>query len=138
MSNPVDGDATPITSLSQLAEHIAAGCKPRESFGIGTEHEKFGFRLADLNSPPYEPAAGQPGSLRDVLRGLDGLGAAPILYHGNTIGRSMGHASVSLEPAGQLELSGGIAATLHETKAELDTHFEQLRTVSRGLDLGFA
>jgi gamma-glutamylcysteine synthetase len=50
MSNPVDGDATPITSLRQLAEHIAEGCKPKERFGIGTEHEKFGFRLADLKT----------------------------------------------------------------------------------------
>src|SRR5258708_4392715 len=51
MSNPVDGDATPITSLRQLAEHIAEGCKPPERFGIGTEHEKFGFRLKDLKTP---------------------------------------------------------------------------------------
>ena len=70
MSNPVDGDATPITSLRQLAEHIAEGCKPREQYGIGTEHEKFGFRLKDLKTPPFEPADGQPGCIRDVLAGL--------------------------------------------------------------------
>jgi glutamate--cysteine ligase len=64
MSNPVDGDATPITSLRQLAEHIAEGCKPRKQFGIGTEHEKFGFRLKDLKTPPYEPTDGQPGCIR--------------------------------------------------------------------------
>jgi glutamate--cysteine ligase len=138
MSNPVDGDATPITSLRQLAEHIAAGCKPREQWGIGTEHEKFGFRLKDLKSPPYEPADGQPGSIRDLLHGLEAYGATPILDHGNTIGLNQGDASVSLEPAGQLELSGAITATLHETRAEFDTHFEQVRAVSRDLELGFA
>ena len=138
MSNPVDGDATPITSLRQLAEHIAEGCKPRKQFGIGTEHEKFGFRLKDLKSPPYEPADGQPGCIRDLLRGLEAFDATPILDDGNTIGLKQGDASVSLEPAGQLELSGGIATTLHETRAELDTHFEQVRAVSRDLELGFA
>ena len=85
MSNPVDGDATPISSLRQLAEHIAEGCKPRDHFGIGTEHEKFGFRLQDLKSPPYEPSDGQPGSIRDLLHGLEAFGATPILDHGNTI-----------------------------------------------------
>jgi glutamate--cysteine ligase len=138
MSNPVDGDGTPITSLRQLAEHIAEGCKPREQFGIGTEHEKFGFRLADLKTPPYEPSDGQPGSIRDLLHGLEAYGATPILDHDNTIGLKQGHASVSLEPAGQLELSGAITKTLHETRAEFDVHFEQVRAVSRGLDLGFA
>jgi glutamate--cysteine ligase len=138
MSNPVDGDATPITSVRQLAEHIAEGCKPREQFGIGTEHEKFGFRLRDLKTPPYEPSDGQPGSIRDLLHGLEAFGATPILDHGNTIGLKQGDASVSLEPAGQLELSGRITTTLHETSAELETHFEQVRTVSRDLELGFA
>jgi glutamate--cysteine ligase len=138
MSNPVDGDATPITSLRQLAEHIAAGCKPPEQFGIGTEHEKFGFRLRDLKTPPYAPADGQPGCIRDLLHGLEAFGATPILDHANTIGLKQGDASVSLEPAGQLELSGRIAATLHETRAELDDHFEQVRAVSRDLELGFA
>ena len=53
MSNPGDADSTPITSLKQLADYIVAGCKPAERFRIGTEHEKFGFRLADLAMPPY-------------------------------------------------------------------------------------
>src|SRR6202140_1394865 len=138
MSNPVDGDATPLTSIRQLAKHIAEGGKPRERFGIGTEHEKFGFRLGDLKTPPYEPSDGQPGSIRDLLHGLEAFGATPILDHGNTIGLKQGDASVSLEPAGQLELSGRITTTLHETSAELERHFEQVRTVSRDLELGFA
>ena len=138
MSNPGDGDATPIASIRQLAEYIAVGCKPRDRFGIGTEHEKFGFRRADLKAPPYEPEDGQPGSIRDLLRGLEVYDASPILDRGNTIGLTQGQASVSLEPAGQLELSGGIARTLHETVAEFETHFEQVRAVSRDLDLGFS
>ena len=138
MSNPIESDETPITSLRQLADHIAVGCKPREQWAIGTEHEKFGFRLQDLKSPPYEPSDGQPGSIRDVLRGLQAHGGTPILDKGNTIGLKMGDASISLEPAGQLELSGGIVTDLHQTAAEFETHFEQVRAVCRDLDLGFA
>ena len=138
MSNPGDADATPITSLRQLADHIAAGCKPPGEFRIGTEHEKFGFRAADLAPPPYEPADGQPGSIRDLLAGLARFDGTPITDRGNTIGLKQGAAAISLEPAGQLELSGAPLETLHETKAELEEHFEQVRSVSRDLQLGFA
>jgi len=138
MSNPGDGDATPITSLRQLADHLAVGCKPRADFRIGTEHEKFGFRLDDLRTPPYEPADGQPGCIRDVLGGLARFDATPIMDGPNAIGLKQGQASVSLEPAGQLELSGAPLEDLHQTMAEFEGHFEQVRAVSAGLRVGFA
>jgi glutamate--cysteine ligase len=138
MSNPGDADSTPITSVRQLADYIAVGCKPREQFRIGTEHEKFGFRLPDLTMPPYLPADGHPGAIRDLLESLGRVGGEPILDHGNMIGLRQGEASISLEPAGQLELSGAPLITLHETRAELETHFAQLRCPSRDLRIGFA
>jgi glutamate--cysteine ligase len=138
MSNPGDADDTPLTSVQQMAEYFSAGCKPREQFRIGTEHEKFGFRHADLAPPPYLPPDGQPGSIRDLLAGLAKFGAIPILDGENTIGLKQGAGSVSLEPAGQLELSGGPLETLHETNQELDTHLAQVRAACEGLDMGFA
>ncbi len=138
MSNPGDGDATPITSLRQLAEHIAVGCKPRERFAIGTEHEKFGFRRTDMATPAYEP-----DGIRAVLEGLMNRAPAgtwsPILDRGNPIGlSSQSYAAISLEPAGQLELSGGLATDLHASRAELEAHFAEVRPVADALGLGFA
>jgi glutamate--cysteine ligase len=133
MSNPGDADATPITSVRQLAEHIAAGCKPRDRFSIGTEHEKFGFSTTDFAPPPYAPRG-----IRAVLEGMAGDGWTPILDAGNPIGLQRGRASVSLEPAGQLELSGGTLATLHDTAAEIDAHLAQVRAAAEPLGLGFA
>ncbi|MEA2742432.1 MAG: glutamate--cysteine ligase [Acetobacteraceae bacterium] len=138
MSNPGDADDTPISSVQQMAEYLAVGCKPKDQFRIGTEHEKFGFRHADLTPPPYFPADGQPGSIRDLLAGLARFGGAPILDGDNPIGLKQGAASVSLEPAGQLELSGGTLETLHEAKHELDAHLDQVRAACEGLDMGFA
>jgi glutamate--cysteine ligase len=138
MSNPGDGDATPITSARQLAEYIAVGCKPRAAFRIGTEHEKFGFRLDDLRTPPYEPADGQPGCIRDLLAGLTRFDATPIMDGVNAIGLKQGKASVSLEPAGQLELSGAPLEDLHQTMAEFETHYAQVREVAAPLRTGFA
>jgi glutamate--cysteine ligase len=133
MSNPSDADATPITSARQLAEHIARGCKPPSAFAIGTEHEKFGFRHDDWTPPPYEP-----GGIRAVLEGLSGDGWEPILDSGRPIGLKRGPASVSLEPAGQLELSGATLPDLHATAAEMDAHFAAVRAVAEPLGLGFA
>ncbi len=137
MSNPGDDDATPITSVQQLADHIAVGCKPDSAYRIGTEHEKFGFRVADQASPPYEPLG-----IRAVLEGLSGPEWTPILDRGLPIGLKgtggQAGASVSLEPAGQLELSGGLAQTLHETHAELHAHLASVRAVATPLGLGFA
>jgi glutamate--cysteine ligase len=138
MSNPGDADDTPITSVQQMAEYLAVGCKPKDQFRIGTEHEKFGFRRPDLSPPPYVPSDQHPGSIRDLLAGLAKFGGAPILDGDNAIGLKQGAASVSLEPAGQLELSGGPVDTLHATKQELDVHFEQVRMACADLDMGFA
>ncbi|HST74616.1 MAG TPA: glutamate--cysteine ligase [Acetobacteraceae bacterium] len=133
MSNPGDADATPITSMRQLADYFAAGCKPPEAFRIGTEHEKFGFRRSDLAPPPYEPRG-----IEALLEGMAVAGGEPILDHGRIIGLKQGAASISLEPAGQLELSGAPLATLHETRAEFEAHFAAVGAVSAGLGLGFA
>ena len=133
MSNPGDADATPITSMRQLADYIAVGCKPAERFTIGTEHEKFGFSTNGFAPPPYEP-----GGIRAVLEGIAAGGWEPILDRGNPIGLTRGSASVSLEPAGQLELSGGLMPTLHDTWAEMAAHFDDVRRVAGPLGLGFA
>ncbi len=133
MSNPGDADATPIESVQQLADHLAVGCKPAERFTIGTEHEKFGFRHDDFTPPPYAP-----GGIRAILETIGAGGWEPILDHGNPIGLKRGPASVSLEPAGQLELSGGMLATLHETRAEIEAHYADVRAAAAPLGLGFA
>ena len=37
-----------------LIAYLESGCKPRSAWRIGTEHEKFGHRLADHAPLPYE------------------------------------------------------------------------------------
>jgi glutamate--cysteine ligase len=133
MSNPGDADATPIEDKAALVAWLEAGCKPPEAWRIGTEHEKFGFRHADLMPPDYAP-----DGIEAMLQGLQQYGWAPIEDAGRLIGLKRGEASVSLEPAGQLELSGAPLADLHETKAELDNHLAEVGEVGRALGIGFA
>ncbi len=133
MSNPGAADLTPITSVRQLVEYVAGGAKPRERFAIGTEHEKFGFRRTDLSPPPYEP-----GGIRAVLQAHAARGWQPIEDHGNIIGAERDGASLSLEPGGQFELSGGLMPDLHAAQAELDAHLDEARAVGDGLGIGWA
>jgi glutamate--cysteine ligase len=137
LSNPGDADATTIRDVRDLAAHLASGCKPEQT--IGTEHEAFGYRLDDFSPPEYAPADGRPG-IGVMLNGVAvAEGMAPILDHGNTIGlKGANGASISLEPGGQFELSGGTLATLHEAKAELDGHIARVRAIAPALGLGFA
>ena len=137
MSNPGEADDTPITSVRQLAEYLAAGSKPREAWRIGTEHEKFGFRESNLSPPVYEP-----DGIRAVLAGIADGGWEPISDGGNPIGLAgkgaNNGASVSLEPGGQLELSGAPFRDLHATEAEMQAHFAAVRRAAGPLGLGFA
>ena len=133
MSNPGEADLTPITSPRQLAEWFAAGAKPRERWGVGTEHEKFGFRRSDLAPPPYEP-----DGIRALLEGLAARGWTPILDEGKPIGLKRGGASISLEPGGQFELSGAVLPDLHATRLELREHIREVHEAAGPLGLGFA
>src|SRR6056297_1719853 len=77
MSIPQSGGG-PIERHEQLAEYLAAGCKPPENWRIGTEHEKFGYCKDTLLPIPYEGER----SVLAVLEGLrDGLGATPVWTH---------------------------------------------------------
>ena len=134
MSNPGEADLTPITSIRQLAEWFAAGSKPRSAWKVGTEHEKFGFRRrAGLAPPPYEP-----DGIRALLEAMQARGWAPILDDGKPIGLKRGGASISLEPGGQLELSGAAFADLHTAREELTAHIREVHEAAAALDLGFA
>ena len=144
MSNPGEEDARPIGHVRELAAYLAAGCKPASEFRIGTEHEKFGFRLPAAANPAvaHEAAwaapAYEPRGIRAMLQGIAALGWEEILDQGHLIGLKNDGESVSLEPGGQFELSGAPVASLHETRAELERHFADVRAVGGPLGLGFA
>ena len=133
MSIPQSGGG-PIESFDQLAELIASGCKPKEEWRIGTEHEKFGF-LKDTHAPlPY---AGDR-SISALFAGLQArYGWQPMREGENIIGLSRNGATISLEPGGQFELSGAAVANLNETAAELQTHLDEVRSLAEPLGIGF-
>ncbi|MCY7313208.1 MAG: glutamate--cysteine ligase, partial [Pseudoxanthomonas sp.] len=133
MSSPSQVAGTPITQREQLVAYVASGEKPKAEWRIGTEHEKFGFRLDDLRPPSFDGERG----IEALLKGLTRFGWAPVEEHGRVIALLRDSASVSLEPAGQLELSGGMLEDIHQTCSEVGTHLNEVRTVADELQLGF-
>ena len=133
MSIPQSGGG-PIERREQLAEYLAEGCKPEADFRIGTEHEKFGY-LRDSHAPlPY---AG-PASIHAMLDGLrERFGWTPIEEAGELIGLTKDGANVSLEPGGQLELSGAPLETLHQTCDETNQHLAEVREIGDAIGAGF-
>jgi len=133
MSGPSAVKETPITQRDQLVEFIASGARAPENWKIGTEHEKFGFRLDDLRAPTYEGARG----IGKLLEGLTRFGWAPVREGDNIIALTRGDGSITLEPAGQLELSGGQVDTIHDTCCEVTCHLKEVKAVADELQLGF-
>ena len=122
-----------IESREQLIDSFARGEKPVERWRIGTEHEKFVYALADHHAPSYD----EPGGIRDLLGELEQFGWSPVVEDGNVIALSGADGSVSLEPAGQFELSGAPLEDLHQTCAETGRHLDQVKAVGEKLGLGF-
>ncbi len=133
MSSPSHVTDTPITERAQLVEVLVAGEKPIEQWRIGTEHEKFGFRLDDLRPPSFEGERG----IEALLNGLTRFGWSAVQEEGHTIALIRDSASVTLEPAGQLELSGAALEDIHQTDVETTTHLDEVAQVASELQLGF-
>ena len=133
MSIPQSGGG-PIERYEQLAEYLADGCKPKSDWRIGTEHEKFGYCKDTLRPLPYEGER----SIEAVLKGLrDAHGWSPVLEAGKLIGLEKDGANVSLEPGGQLELSGAPLETIHETCDEVNAHLADVKDIADRIGVGF-
>lgn len=130
-----DGGGGPvIETIEQMAAHLAKGCKPREQWRIGTEHEKFGFTLKDHRPLPYE---GEGPTVRKMLEGLTRFGWELVVENGKPIALKRGAASVSLEPGGQFELSGAPLESVHQTCSEVNGHLKEVKAVADEIGAGF-
>ena len=123
----------PRITKADLIADLQSGCRPRKEWRIGTEHEKFAFNKTDLRPIAYEGPAGVRAFLSEIR---DRFGWTPVREGDHVIALSKNGCSVSLEPGGQIELSGAPLTHLHETCAEVHMHLNEVRQV--GDDLGIA
>ncbi len=133
MSIPQSGGG-PIERYEQMAEYLASGCKPKEDWRIGTEHEKFGFCKDSLLPLPYDGER----SIYAVLSALRDRHDWQELHEaGKLIGLTKDGANISLEPGGALELSGAPLETIHETCDEVNVHLKEVKDIADEIGVGF-
>tara|TARA_B110000438_G_C15767352_1_gene630256 strand:+ start:89 stop:1435 length:1347 start_codon:yes stop_codon:yes gene_type:complete len=123
----------PKLEKSDLLEWFGAGAKPIAEWKIGTEHEKFVFNIKNSKRVDYSGPSGI-SELLDTVASKNNWDK--IIENNNTIGlKDNTGASISLEPGGQLELSGTPLENLHETCKETGLHLKIMKEVMNELDL---
>ncbi len=123
----------PVTDKRALVAYFEAACKPPADFRIGTEHEKFAYALDDCRALPYDGG----GGIRALLESLAGNGWRPVREAGNIIALKGTASSITLEPGGQVELSGAPLDDVHATRDELMAHLAEVRAAAGPLGAGF-
>ena len=130
-----DSGNNTVETREDLVAYLESGCKPEAKWMLGTEHEKFGYTLNDLRPLPYSGKSG----INAILTGLaDEFDWRPVMENGLPIALlDDTGASITLEPGGQLELSGALLDNIHQTCTEVNTHLKQVRAVSEPLGAAF-
>ena len=120
----------PIQDYRDLVAYLEAGKKEKAAWRIGTEHEKLGFHLSTLRPLSYEDG------IVPFLEKFQGFGWEPIFEDSLLMGLKKDGCSITLEPGGQIELSGAPLETLHQTCDEINEHLRQARSIGQEMDIG--
>ncbi|MFP6605750.1 MAG: glutamate--cysteine ligase [Myxococcota bacterium] len=122
----------PVEAVEDLLDYFRAAETPVSDFRIGTEHEKIGIYADDGARVPY---AGERG-ISALLERIAGRDDWRRIYEGeNLIALEKQGASITLEPGGQIELSGAPLATIRETCREFNRHVDLVKDVSSDMGI---
>jgi glutamate--cysteine ligase len=134
-----DDPGEPLEGTDALLAYFASGEKTRDAFRIGTEHEKFGFTRADREPLQFDGDHGIHAILDEIARESQHFEHPyqRVQEDGNTIALFAGKASITLEPGGQLELSGAPLKYIRETCREVGEHLDLLKAACIPRGVGF-
>ncbi len=113
---------------AQLLKYFTSSYKPESDWKVGSEYEKFVIGYPGFEPLDYEGEIG----IRALFNALkEYFGYTPDMEDNNVIALFRNGESVSLEPGGQVELSGKPFKTLHESKLEIDHHMQELKGITK-------
>lgn len=119
-----------VESREQLIHYFESGAKPRAQWRIGSEYEKIAVSTHDGRALPFSG----PGGVEDVLRRLvDRYGYEPEEEEGRIVALRGSRATITIEPGGQIELSGEQCDSIHCAHREFSRHIEELLTAAEDL-----
>ncbi len=124
-------DQRPIAGTKDLLEYFRQGERPGRL--VGLEHEKLIYPKGSARPVPYDG----PSGIGAVLQGFERFGWKAVREAPDrpVIAMAKGQAAISLEPGGQLELSGTPCPTAAEAHRENVEHLAQLKQICDGLGL---
>jgi glutamate--cysteine ligase len=121
----------PLESKEDLLRYFRSGAKPREQWRVGTEYEKIAVSARDGRALPFSG----PNGVEHILQLLiERHGFEPDDEDKRIIALKGGRAPITVEPGGQIELSGEQCETIHCAHREFTEHIEQL--IEAGHELG--
>lgn len=121
-----------MLTYNDLVNDMRSGCKPREEWRIGIEHEQFVFNLQNGLPLPYDGKPGIKQILEAFIRDYKWRGQEK---NGYLIELKRDGAMITLEPGGQIELSGGAHLKLANVRKEGDKFYKELQAI--GKEMGF-
>jgi len=124
-------ESPPVGGEAELASWFQARERPRPDWKVGLEHEKIPLLAGTLDPVPYHG----PRGIGAALSAFSQFGYEPFLEDGSVIAAQKSGLTVSIEPGGQVELSGRPFADVHVVAEELSRHLEKCREVATALGL---
>lgn len=126
-------DSAPVRTVDDLVSVFHAAEKPLNRFLLGAEAEKFAVHAETFAPLAYD---GDHGVVR-ILEALTHFGWQREYENegGPLVALRRGSASITLEPAAQLELSGAALPDVHAVGAEFDQHLAELKPISDQMHL---
>jgi glutamate--cysteine ligase len=131
---PETSPAVEIEKRDQLVGFFEAAGKTRENWRIGTEYEKVAVRVRDGRAVTFYDAHGIEALL---VRLAERYGWERVLENDRVVALSGHKAAITLEPGGQLELSGEVCDSVHCAQAELSRHIDEIVTVGSEMGIAF-
>ena len=129
--DPHQTRSPPVRGVGDLVSWFRARERPPSEWKVGLEHEKIPLRAGTLDPVPYEG----PRGIAAVLRAFSRYGYAPYEDEGHVIAAQKAGLTVSIEPGGQIELSGRPFPDVHVIAAELDRHLDKCRAIATELGI---
>jgi len=123
-----------IEKNEELEAYFHNAGKSRELWRVGTEYEKVGIDRQTGKAIPYSGRNGVEAILKELV---ERFSWEPEEQEGHFIALSRGNAQITLEPGGQIELSGEPCESIHCTYAEFTQHIRELIEVAEPLGVVF-
>jgi glutamate--cysteine ligase len=130
--DPHNTSASPrVRGVRDLIGWFSARERAPSEWKVGLEHEKIPLVAGTLDPVPYQG----PRGIAAALRAFGRFGYGAYEEEGRIIAAQKRGLTISLEPGGQIELSGRPFQDVHVVAAELDRHLEKCRAVAEELGL---